>query len=266
MAKPKTDYENIHREKHSIEGNVLRPPTDRSKLKKIEPDKIHDGHRERLRRKFLNHGLETFDDHTILELLLSYSIPRKDINAIAHDLINNFGTLADVFDARIEDLCEIKGISEYSATLIKLMPSLFRMYEINKLNSKDKFLNTADLVVEYVSPYFAGLTEEQLYALYLDEKSKVLGFERISMGNKRATTVEKNLIVKYAFKYNSSRLILIHNHPSNILAPSKNDVEATMSLGDTLDPLGIVIVDHLIIGTGKDYFSFRKNNKWRAAL
>ena len=72
-----------------------------------------------------------------------------------------------MFDARIEDLCQIKGISEYSATLIKLMPSLFRKYETNKLSEKDKYLNSADLIAEYVTRHFKGLTEEKLYALYL---------------------------------------------------------------------------------------------------
>ena len=266
MARPRSDYETVKRVKHPVEGNVLKPPTDRSTLKKKEPNEIHDGHRERLRKKFLNFDLETFEEHEVLELLLSYAIPRRDINKIGHDLINNFGSLSDVFDARIEDLCQIKGISEYSATLIKLMPSLFRKYETNKLSEKDKYLNSADLIAEYVTRHFKGLTEEKLYALYLDEKCKALGFELISDGTKNMATVNNSVIVGNAYKYNSTRIVLVHNHPSNILAPSRADINATITLGELLDKLGIVIVDHIIVGSGSDYFSFKKSDKWKGAL
>ena len=129
MARKAPDmYEHKKREKLSIEGNVLKKP---SKPKK-EKTNVHEGHRQRIRERFLKEGLENFHDHNILELLLFHSIPVKDTNEEAHALINRFGSLSEVFDADYEELCKVKGIGERSALLIKLMPELFREYEKDK--------------------------------------------------------------------------------------------------------------------------------------
>lgn len=260
MARKAPDmYENRRREKLSVEGNVFKNPTPPKK----PPKNPHQGHRERLRKSFLNNGLDGFHEHNVLELLLFYSIPVKDTNEEAHALINRFGSLSEVFEADYEDLCTVKGIGERSATLIKLMPALFRKYEIDKLNKEEVRLNSSELAAKYVSKYFKGLTEEKLYLLSLDKNCKKVGFDLISEGTVNATMINNRKIVESAILSKAASVILVHNHPSGVTAPSKMDINATYDMADMLESVGIRLNDHIIIGHGDDYFSFRKSEKWK---
>ena len=259
--KVKSSY-NKKGKKYGIEGNVLKP-TDTVK-KQTKPSKnVHEGHRERLRERFLKEGLENFEDHNILELLLFYSIPVKDTNEEAHRLIERFGSLSEVFDAKYEDLCTVKGIGEKTALLIKLMPELFNKYEVDKLNKGVVMLNNANLVAEYSSKYFKGLTNEKLYAMYLDSNCQLLDFQCVGEGNATLTPLNTRKLAEYAYKSNAVSVILIHNHPSGIMAPSKKDIDLTMHIADLMAAIGIRLDDHVIIGNGGDFFSFRKSDKWR---
>ncbi len=235
----------------------------RSSNEKDIQKNIHEGHRERLRQRFLKEGLQNFQPHNVLELLLFFSIPMKNTNEEAHELINTFGSLSGVFDASFEDLCSVKGIGEKSATLIKLVPELFRKYEIDKINNEDDVLDNCERVAEYVSKYFKGVTEEQLYLLCLDSSFRVLCFEQISSGTVNAAPVNNRKIVELAYRFNAANLILVHNHPSGVVAPSKSDVNATMATIELLKSLGMKLNDHIILGNGDDFFSFRRSEKWR---
>lgn len=260
MAKKAPDmYENKKREKFTVEGNILKEPTPEKKA----PKNPHEKHRQRLRERFLNDGLESFQEHNVLELLLFYSIPVKDTNELAHDLINRFGTLSEVFDADYEELCKVKGMGERSALLIKLMPELFKKYEMNKLNKKEVHLNSAEFVAKYVSAHFKGLTQEELWLLCLDENCKKLRFDKISEGTVNVTMINNRKITEYAILSNAASVILVHNHPSGITAPSSMDINATIGMADALEAVGIRLNDHIIIGHGDDYFSFRKSEKWK---
>ena len=260
MARKAPDmYEHKKREKLSIEGNVLKKP---SKPKK-EKTNVHEGHRQRIRERFLKEGLENFHDHNILELLLFHSIPVKDTNEEAHALINRFGSLSEVFDADYEELCKVKGIGERSALLIKLMPELFREYEKDKLNRDEVRLNSSELVAKYVASHFKGLTQEELWLLCLDINCKVLRFDKISEGTINATMINNRKITECAVFSNAASVILVHNHPSGITAPSSKDIDATIDMANTLESVGIRLNDHIIIGHGDDYFSFRKSEKWK---
>jgi DNA repair protein RadC len=230
---------------------------------KNETKNVHEGHRERLRQRFLKDGLESFEPHNVLELLLFFSIPMKDTNEEAHSLINTFGSLSSVFDASFDELCKVKGIGEKTATLIKLMPELFKKYEVDKVNNEEIVLNTCELVAKYVSKYFKGVTEEQLYLLCLDSSLRVLCFEQISTGVVNAAPINNRKIVELAYKYNASSIILVHNHPSGVVAPSRADINATISMAELLNSLGMKLNDHIIIGNGDDFFSFRRSEKWR---
>lgn len=227
------------------------------------PQNLHDGHRQRLKQRFLEEGLENFEPHNVLELLLFFSIPVKDTNETAHLLIKKFGSLSSVFDASFEELCSVKGIKENSATLIKLFPELFKKYEVDKINSDVESLNTCELVAEYASKYFKGVTEEHLYLLCLDSNQRVLCFEQISSGTVNSAPINNRKIVELAYKHNAAYLILVHNHPSGVVAPSRTDINATASIIDLFKTLGLKLSDHIIIGNGNDFFSFRRSEKWR---
>ncbi len=224
---------------------------------------IHNGHRERLKERFLKEGLANFPSHNVLELLMFYSIPFKDTNDLAHALIDTFGSLAAVFDADFDELCKVNGIGKNTATLIKLMPELFRKYEIDKVTNDDIILDTCERVANYVSKYFKGLSVERLCLLCLDSNFKVLCFETISEGTVNFAPINNRKIVELAYKHNASSLILVHNHPSGVVAPSKADVNSTMTIIELLKSLGLRLNDHIIIGKGDDFFSFKRNEKWK---
>ena len=265
MAKKAPDmYENRKREKLSVEGNITRIPEGKINESKLENS--HKGHRERLRNRFLKDGLAGFEDHNVLELLLFYSIPMKDTNEEAHTLMHRFGTLSEVFDADFDELCKVKGISTRTATLIKLMPELFRKYEMDKLSNDEMYLNSAELIAEFASKYFKGVNHEQLYVLCLDKNCKKLRFDLISEGTVNATMINNRKITESAVLSNAASIVLIHNHPSGVTAPSSMDINATTNIVEAMESIGIRVNDHIIIGHGGEYFSFRNNRKWKQLL
>lgn len=253
-------YEKKNRVKYDFESIALKDAPKPSKKKKENP---HEGHRQRMRERFLDESIENFKPHEALEILLFYAIPRGDTNNIAHALIDRFGSLSAVFDARIEDLCEVKGVGQSSAILIKMMPQLFRKYETDKLKERDATLNSAELVARYASKFFKGYTEERLYLMCLDSVCNLLCFKEISNGNMKRTPVDLGLIAKTAFDNKATSLILVHNHPSGIMAPSKADVDVTITVEQMMHDLGMRLSDHIILGNGDDYFSFRKSEKYK---
>ena len=224
---------------------------------------VHEGHRERLRQRFLSEGLENFQDHNVLELLLFYSVPMKDTNEEAHNLIDTFGSLSGVFDASFEELCNVKGIGERSATLIKMMPELFKKYEVDKINNDEAILDTSKKVAEYAASHFKGVTNERMYVMFLDSNCRVLNFSQVSEGIVNTAPLNARKIMEIAFSCDASNIILVHNHPSGVVAPSRKDIDATISMINLMSKVSLKISDHIIIGNGSDYFSFRKSDKFK---
>ena len=253
-------YEKKNRVKYDFESIAFKDAPKPTKKKKTNP---HEGHRERVRERFLNEGMQNFQSHEAIEMLLFYAIPRGNTNDIAHELTERFGSLSAVFDARIEDLCKVKGVGQSSAILIKMMPQLFRKYEIDRLKERGIVLNSAEHVAKYASKFFKGYTEERLYLMCLDSVCNLLCFKEISNGNMKRTPVDLGLIAKTAFENKATSLILVHNHPSGIMAPSKADVDVTITVEQMMHDLGMRLSDHIILGNGDDYFSFRKSEKYK---
>ncbi|MCH5192063.1 MAG: DNA repair protein RadC [Oscillospiraceae bacterium] len=237
-------------------------PTDakKSSEKKKNP---HAGHRKRLREDYNRDGLDSFNDHKVLELLLFYGHARKDTNEVAHALMNRFGSLSDVFDADFDELCSVSGVGDVSATLITLVRDLFRRYEIDKQNKESITLNNAELVARYASKYFKGVNEEHMYLICLDSNCRLLRCDMIGKGTVNFAPVSNRKIVELAYKSNAASVILIHNHPSGITAPSRKDIDTTIGIVEAMKAIGITVSDHIIIGNGDDYFSFCANSKFR---
>ncbi len=214
---------------------------------------LHEGHRGRLKNQFLESGLDGFSDHQILELLLFYAIPQKDTNDIAHELIIEFGSLAGVLDASYEDLMSVSGIKHHSASLIKLMPPLFREYQLSK--AKKKAMKDPDDAKDYVLEKFndflkaklTSYTEETFLALCLDNSNKVNNCCIVSKGTETEAVVSPRDVAAVALRNNSTNLIVAHNHPNGVPYPSDQDVNFTRSLENILFPLGINLRDHVII-------------------
>lgn len=211
---------------------------------------VHDGHRERLRARFLKQGLSGFEEHTALELLLFYARPRCDTNEIAHALIKQFGSFAGVLDAPVEELAKVKGMGEGGAVLLKMIPELGAYY-LNSRAQPGDILNSTDKAGAYFIPRFFGKQSEEFHVAALDDKRKVLRCVCISeAGIVNAVTVSVRRIVAEAVAANATGVILAHNHPGGVALPSSNDHAVTQQAQQALQLINVQLVDHIIVADG----------------
>ena len=211
---------------------------------------IHEGHRDRLRNKFLKSGFESFDPHNIFELLLFYSIPRKDTNELAHQLLDHFGSLRAVFEASFEELLKVKGISKNSATLIKMVPKITQEYVNDSLKSSNVF-DTADKIGEFFVNKYLGVQNEVVYAMLLNDKYELLELVMIHEGSVNSSLVPTRKIVDAVVKYNASSVILAHNHPNGLACPSTSDINTTIDLIQSFRIFDIKIAEHFVVAGNK---------------
>ncbi len=218
---------------------------------------LHDGHRKRLKDRFLKHGLDAFENHEILEFLLFYALARKDTNEIAHRLLKEFGSLPAVLEADHDALCRVEGISAHSASLIRLCNQLFARYEAEKMTSVRTF-SDIDHVANYLKPFFVGEATEKAMVVCTNNRFELLGCDVLSTGTVTTTEARTREIVECALRRKATGIILAHNHPSGFASPSPEDVQITGRLVQNLRAMEIAVIDHLIF-SGSGYMSLRKS-------
>ena len=209
---------------------------------------IHDGHREKVRARFLTAGLDAFADHEALELLLYYAIPRRDTNPIAHSLMERYGSLSAVLEAPVEDLRKVEGVGESAAILLRLVPQLSRRARLADV--QETVLNSTERAGTYLLELFSGLSREVLYQLCLDQKGKLMACKRLSEGSANNTDLNIRLLMENAILTSASAVILSHNHPSGIALPSRDDINTTEQARTALETIGVKLADHIIVADG----------------
>ena len=221
----------------------------------------HSGHRDRLRNRFIKDGnFENFEPHNILELLLFYSIPRRDTNEIAHELINKFGSLSGVFDASYDDLINYGNVSPNTACLIKSILPISSAYNNDKTNGKTT-LRGIDEIVNFVKKKYRGETTERLSVTSLDNVGNLISFDFLSEGSESSVAVEPKEFVKLLLRTRATMCVIAHNHPGNLALPSSCDAMATRVLVNAGCAIGVRVMDHLIIA-GDDCVSMRKSKEY----
>lgn len=219
---------------------------------------IHEGHRQRLKNRFVKSGgLEDFDDHQVLELLLFYAIPRRDTNEIAHRLINEFGSLNKLFSASPEDIEKSCNVSENTAVLISLIPHVAKKYMMGNSYTGEAVMSKS-VAFKIIEPYFAGEKKELLYLMCLDAGFRLIRVECVSRGNVSDTPIEIPRILGLALKNKTVFAIIVHNHPGGNLKPSNADISATLKIKKAFEVVSINLIDHLIVSDG-DCYSFAQN-------
>ena len=216
---------------------------------------VHDGHRDRLKSRFAEHGLESFNDINALELLLFYAIPRKDTNVMAHDLVDRFGSLSGVFAASLRELTEVPGIGENTALLIKLVPQMMKKCQLSKVNDIRVFRSSNDLG-RFLVPRFMDERDELALLLCLDSRKSLICCRVLNRGVVNAVDITVRRLVELALKNKAASLVLAHNHPDGIALPSREDEAFTRKAGEALRLMGMELVDHIIVA-GDRYFSMR---------
>ncbi|MDM8523585.1 DNA repair protein RadC [Desulfococcaceae bacterium HSG8] len=222
----------------------------------MEKDKTHkgEGHRKRLREKFLASGLDGFHDYEVIELLLTLGTPRKDCKETAKAAIKRFKTLQGVFEASPKELQEIKGIGPVNLLGIKLIKAVADRYLEKKLIKKDPINNSKELF-DHLYHSMRDKTRECFKVVFLDAKNKVITSETLFEGTLTASSVYPREVVAAALNHHSAALIFAHNHPSGDPKPSAEDISVTRQLVFACKVMGITVHEHLVIGDNR-YFSF----------
>ena len=212
---------------------------------------IHEGHRQRLKKRFRSEGLDNFNEIQALELLLFYCVPRQDTNPLAHKLLARFGSFCGVLDASAAEMEKIPGIGENISGFFTLLRSSWRYYLINQSNrEKIQILDSAERCGEYLRPRFDGKKNETVYMLCLDAKCKLLACEEIGEGSINSAAIPIRRVVEITMASNASSVVIAHNHPSGLAIPSDEDILTTKRLDQTLRSVDVGLEDHIVFADG----------------
>lgn len=224
-------------------------------------ENTHDGHRERLRERYIKHGFDGLMEHELLELVLTYAIPRKNTNNIAHALIKRFGSLENVLNSSCAKLQTAPGIGENTAIFLNMLGNFIlrsRSLDGGAQNEKRPRLATPAAAAAYALSLAGNEPYENIYVASLDKNLRLLHGEKLLSGSLTETPIYPRLIVESALMHNAHSVLLFHNHPSGDVQPSQNDIEATLIVKSALASIDIELYDHLIIGKDKAY-SFERD-------
>jgi len=216
------------------------------------------GHRERLRKRFGEHGLENFQDYEVLELLLLYVARQKDMKPVAKKLIERFGFFQAVLDAPTEDLKSVEGLGDAGITLIKFVKEAAALYlkQTSQVNIAPQ--NITELI-NYCRLKMGALPHEQFRLVSLNANFVIVGEDVLAEGTIDQAAVYPRKVIELALKHNATTLIFVHNHPGGDVTPSEQDKIITRSLVLAARTIGVTIYDHIIVSQ-MGHFSFRENS------
>lgn len=214
---------------------------------------MHEGHRQRIYERYLHGELDDFADHEVIELMLFFSIPRGDTNAIAHRLIDGFGSITGVLEADPRDLMKVEGVGLKSAVFLTSLPSLLKRYSLDVVRERPVIRNAVE-AAEYIKKLFIGERRETLFLICMDTYGRVIRSARIATGTLDEVPLYTRDVVGEALKSNAAKVILAHNHPGGNATPSSADLQITEKCIALLSGMNIRLVDHIVIADG-DYFS-----------
>lgn len=221
-------------------------------------NKSTSGHRQRLRERFLNAGLQGFHDYEVIELLLTLGTPRRDCKQAAKDALKKFGSLNAVLEADPKELQEINGIGPNNVFGLKLTQTVARRYLADRIIGQD-IITSSDEVLDYLKHNLRDKTQEIFSVIYLNGRNEIIGMEELFYGSLTTSAVYPREVVKKVLKQNAAAVIFVHNHPSGNLNPSEEDIKITKKLKDAVATIDVKVHDHLIIA-GNNYYSFADNN------
>ena len=215
------------------------------------------GHRRRLRKKLMENGLNGLHEYEIIELLLTFSIPYKDVKPIAKELLEKFGSLSKIFDATPEELTKTKYIKNNSIELIKFIKEVSILYHMQKAQNAP-ISQTREELIEYCIQNIGSKKDEEFRVISLNTDLCMISDDLVSLGTIDRSAVYPRKVMEIAVKRKAFAIILVHNHPDGHPEPSEEDITVTKALEIPAQILNIKIYDHLIISQG-NYFSFWEN-------
>ena len=222
--------------------------------KSDKSENIHEGHRARLRKRFRDEGgFESFKDHEILEFLLMYGAPRKDVNPLAHQLLDTFGSLKSVLETKPEVMIKaVRGIGEAQATMIAMAVPLARVWESRAMENPKRITNRSELE-SYCKGQVLGSRTEKFFVICVDAQCRLLGQRIISEGSLSEVSAYPRSVMETALNFNAHSVFFCHNHPGGTCAPSTEDISSTLQLQRLLGGVGILVLDHIIVAGAQTY-------------
>lgn len=193
-----------------------------------------------------------FDAGEILATLIGFANPRQNALKLADDLLDSFGSLKGVLEARPEQLRSIKGVGSKTASLIASIIPLVQVWNKEAMNERDKIKNMRECE-KYCLSLLAGMRTETFYVICLDAQCRILGTRKISEGSLNEVSAYPRIVMETALNYNAHAVIFCHNHPGGTCAPSQEDIASTLQLQRLLNGVGILVYDHIIVADGKTY-------------
>lgn len=219
---------------------------------------IHDGHRQRLKQRALSAGLDAMPEHEVLELLLTYTIPYKDVNPLAHKLIDHFGSLSEVLDAGYDQLRVFNGVGDSTATFLSLFPEFCSKY-LSSRNIGTIILKETYQAINYFKSFIIPKDVEEFYVFCLDGKYQLKKTIKVEGDSASSVTFSVKMFAEKIANKKYSYILIMHNHPGNNVQPTMSDISATTRIMQICQSIGIKLHDHLILGTTK-YYSFKNNH------
>ncbi len=229
-----------------------------------QKEQIHTGHRERLKNRFRQEGLDHFQEVNVLELLLFYCIPKQDTNPLAHRLIDEFGSLKNVLEAEPEELRRVKGMGEHSTLFLSLLRQLSRYYSV-QCAQPGRMLATLDACGEYLRQYFLGRKNETVFLLSLDAKCAEISCRMVGEGGVNSANVPIRRVVEMAIREHAQSVVLAHNHPNGLAIPSREDIQTTHRVAKALAAVDIQLADHVVVA-GDDFISMVQSGFFRPGM
>ncbi len=216
---------------------------------------IHSDHRKRVKNSVLDNGFSHLEKHQLLEILLFYSIPRKDTNDLAHNILAHFdNNLEEVFNASIEQLKRVEGVGESTAILIATVGATFREMNKPKKPAKRVYKNT-DAIKNIAASLLKGKKTEEVVLMCFDETKKLKRSVTISSGDKVSSEIDMKVVIKNLVDTDSSIAVVAHNHPTSSAEPSASDIDSTRMMCVTLRKIGYALADHIIVGENGEAYS-----------
>lgn len=216
----------------------------------------HFGHRERLRGIINNTDILSLPEHQILELMLTFVLPQRDVNPLAHDILNEFGSLANVFEASVESLTKVKGVGQVTANFLSFCSKIPEIYKNSKANAKVRLNNVAD-IIKYLKASIDFTSVEKFYYVCLNGKGDVLCFKNMGSGSISQLYINNREFVQQILRYPTQAVVICHTHPHGEPQPSEEDIMFTKTLVEMLRTLNIHLCDHVILSPDGHYSFFQ---------
>ena len=214
----------------------------------------HDGHRQRMREKFIKNGRQGLAEHEFLEMLLYYALPRRNTNELAHELLDRFGSVAEIMDADMSELNEA-GLTQNAAVFFKLMKEAGRSYYLER-DKNPRFITIGD-AAEYITKLLYGEKSEQLHIFLLDMRMQLTAHKKLAEGGIDSVCLDSRALLRTVLSANAAYAILAHYHPTGSPSPTRSDVALTRTVMELLSGVDVKLCDHIIVA-GNGFYSFNQ--------